>query len=190
VNFFVIAPPSLLEDYPASFITSFYAPSEQDATLTALAKQFPNVLVIDVAQILAQVQRMMSQAAHAVQFVFAFTLAAGLVVLYAAIAGAREEREYEAAVMRVLGAHRNRILSLQLTEFALAGALAGLFAAAGANALGYVLAHRVLHLDYLSSSWDWAVGIMGGAIGVGAAGWLGVRQVLDAPPLQTLRKAV
>ena len=190
VNFFVTGPPVLLRDYPASFITSFYASAAQAATLNQLVREFPNLVVIDVAQVMAQVQHMMDQVAGAVQFVFLFTLAAGLAVLYAAIASTRDEREYEAAVMRVLGARRGQILSLQLAEFALIGALAGLLAAAGASALGYVLAHRLLHVPYVNSPWIWPLGVVSGALGIAAGGPLGVRRVLGAPPLQALRKAV
>ena len=189
VNFFVIAPPALLKTYPTSFITSFYAPPGQAATLNELVRAFPNLVVIDVAQIMAQIQRLMDQVADAVQFVFLFTLAAGLTVLYAGIASTRDEREYEAAVMRVLGARRGQVLSLQFAEFALIGALAGLFAAAGASALGYVLAHRVLHVPYLGSFGIWPLGVIAGALGIGIGGLLGVRRVLDSPPLAVLRKA-
>ena len=190
VNFFVIAPPALLRDYPASFITSFYTPPDHAATLGQLVREFPNLVVIDVAQIMAQLQHLMDQVAGAVQFVFLFTLAAGLAVLYAGIASTHDEREYEAAIMRVLGARRRQILSLQFSEFALIGALAGLFAAAGASVLGHALAREVLHVPYLGSPWIWPLGIVSGALGIAAGGLLGLRHVLDAPPLQALRKAV
>ena len=151
---------------------------------------FPNLVMIDVAQIMAQVQKMMDQVSNAVQFVFLFTLAAGLVVLYAAIASTRDEREYEAAVMRTLGASRRQIAAVQLAEFALMGALAGLLAAAGASALGYALAHNVLNVPYIGNPWIWPIGMAGGAAGIAIAGMLGTRRVLAAPPLQSLRNAV
>jgi putative ABC transport system permease protein len=92
--------------------------------------------------------------------------------------------------MRVLGARRNQILSLQFAEFALIGALAGLLAAAGASALGYVLSHRVLHVPYVGSSWIWPLAVICGGLGIAAGGLLGVRRVLAMPPLQSLRKAM
>ncbi len=190
VNFFVIAPPALLQGSPVSYITSFYVPPGQVTTLNALVREFPNLVMIDVAQIMAQVQKMMDQVSRAVQFVFLFTLAAGLVVLYAAIASTGDEREYEAAIMRTLGASRRQIAATQLAEFALMGGLAGLVAAAGASALGYVLALKVLHVPYLGNPWVWPIGVLSGALGIALAGMLGTRRVLMVPPLQSLRRAV
>ena len=190
VNFFVIAPPALLRGHPVSYITSFHVPPGQVATLNAMVREFPNLVVIDIAQIMAQVQKMMDQVSNAVQFVFLFTLAAGLVVLYAAIASTRDEREYEAAVMRTLGASWRQIAATQFAEFALMGALAGLLAAAGASALGYTLALKVLNVPYLGNPWIWPIGIASGAIGIAFAGMLGTRRVLAVPPLQSLRAAI
>jgi putative ABC transport system permease protein len=187
-NFFVIAPPRLLKDLPVSYMTSLFVPPGQAATLNQLVREFPNLVVVDVAQIMAQVQKMMDQVASAVQFVFLFTLAAGLLVLYAAIASTRDEREYEAAVMRTLGASRRQIAATQLAEFALMGGLAGLLAAAGASALGYTLALKVLNVPYSANHWIWLIGAGAGVVGVALAGMLGARRVLAAPPLQSLRR--
>jgi putative ABC transport system permease protein len=188
-NFFVIAPPRLLRDYPVSYMTSLYVPPGQAATLNELVREFSNLVVVDVAQIMAQVQKMMDQVASAVQFVFLFTLAAGLVVLYAAIASTRDEREYEAAVMRTLGAARRQIAATQFAEFALMGGLAGLLAAAGASALGYVLALKVLNVPYIGNYWIWLIGAGAGSAGIALAGMLGVRRVLATPPIRVLREA-
>ena len=187
-NFFVVAPPQLLKGLPVSYMTSLFVPSAQAAILNELVRDFPNLVVIDVAQIMAQVQKMMDQVTNAVQFVFLFTLAAGLLVLYAAIASTRDEREYEAAVMRTLGASRRQIAATQFAEFSLRGALAGLLAAAGASALGYALALKVLHVPYVANHWIWLIGVVAGSTGIAFAGMLGARRVLAAPPLQSLRR--
>jgi putative ABC transport system permease protein len=187
VNFFVVAPPGLLDDHPASYVTSFYLPPGNAELLNALVQAFPNFLLIDVAQVMTQVKKMMDQVARAVQFVFLFTLLAGLVVLYAAIASTQDERLYQATIMRTLGASRGQLARANLAEFAVIGALAGLIAAAGANALGYVLALRVLNLDYTFNTAVWASGIVLGVLGISAAGYLGTRRVLDVAPLRVLR---
>lgn len=188
-NFFVIAPPQLLRDFPVSYVTSLYVPPGRAAVLNELVRDFPNLVVVDVAQIMTQVQKMMDQVASAVQFVFLFTLAAGLVVLYAAIASTRDEREYEAAVMRTLGASRRQIAATQFAEFALMGGLAGLLAAAGASGLGYALALNVLHVPYIGNPWIWLIGAGAGSAGIAAAGMLGTRRVLATPPIRVLREA-
>jgi putative ABC transport system permease protein len=187
VNFFVVSPPGLLEKYPASYVTSFYLPPGNVELLNALVKQFPNFLLIDVAQVLGQVQTMITQVSRAVQFVFLFTLLAGLVVLYAAIASTQDERLYQATIMRTLGASRSQLARANLAEFAVIGALAGLIAAAGANALGYTLASRVINVGYTFSPMLWGIGIFGTVFGVMLAGHLGTRHVLRIAPLRVLR---
>ena len=187
VNFFVVSPPGLLEKYPASYVTSFYLPPGKVELLNALVKQFPNFLLIDVAQVLGQVQTMITQVSRAVQFVFLFTLLAGLVVLYAAIASTQDERLYQATIMRTMGASRSQLARANLAEFAVIGALAGLIAAAGANALGYTLASRVINVGYTFSPMLWGIGIFGTVFGVMLAGHLGTRHVLRIAPLRVLR---
>lgn len=187
VNFFVVAPPGLMDWFPVSYVTSFYLPPGNVELLNALVKQFPNFLLIDVAQVLGQVQTMITQVSRAVQFVFLFTLLAGLVVLYAAIASTQDERLYQATIMRTLGASRSQLARANLAEFAVIGALAGLIAVAGANALGYVLAQRVINVGYEFSYALWGIGIIGTVLGVMIAGHLGTRHVLRIAPLRVLR---
>ncbi len=187
VNFFVVSPPGWLAEQPVSYITNFYLPPGNAEMLNALISQFPNFLLIDVAQVMAQVQKIMDQVARAVQFVFLFTLFAGLVVLYSAIASTQDERLYRAAIMRTLGASRGQLSRANLAEFAVIGALAGLIAAAGANTLGAVLASRILNLGFSFNVTVWVAGIVCGAVGVAAAGHLGTRKMLRTAPLQSLR---
>ena len=187
VNFFVVAPPGLLENYPATYVTSFHLPGGQAAMLNALVKAFPNVVLIDIARALAQIEALMEQAALAIQFVFLFALLAGLIVLYAAIASTQDERLFQAAILRTLGASRKQIRLAHLVEFALVGAVAGCVAATGATGLAYFVARRFLQLEYSVDPMIWLVGIAAGALGVAAAGLLGTRRVLDAAPLRVLR---
>ncbi len=188
VNFFVIAPPGVLESYPATYVTSFYLPPASAALLNGIVREFPNLLLIDVAQVLAQVQKMMDQVARAVQFIFLFTLFAGLTVLYAAIASTQDERRYQATVMRTLGASRSQLRRAIVAEFAVLGALAGLLAAAGASVLGFVVATKVLNLTYAFNATVWIVGAAAGALGIAIAGYAGTRSVLNVAPLKALRE--
>jgi putative ABC transport system permease protein len=188
VNFFVVAPPGVLDGQPATYVTSFYLPPGNVALLGAVVREFPNLVLIDVAQVMGQVQRMMEQVARAVQFIFTFTLIAGLIVLYAAIASTQDERLYQATIMRTLGASRGQLRRAILAEFAMLGTLAGLLAAAGATALAYVVATRVLHLPYTFSSMVWLAGAVAGAVGIAIAGYAGTRGVLNVAPLKALRE--
>jgi putative ABC transport system permease protein len=186
-NFFVIANPQLLKSYPASWITSFHLPAERDDVVTHLVQRFPNVSVIDLSAIMAQVQRITDQVSRAVEFVFLFAIAAGLVVLFAAIVSTQDERLFEGAILRTVGASRRQLAVLQLAEFLAIGLLAGTIASAGAVALSMVLSDRVLGVPY---DFRWGLPLAGiaiGGIGVAIAGLIGTRRVVNSPPLQTLR---
>ena len=188
VNFFVLGPPGVLEAYPASYITSFHLAPEAQPLLAELVRQFPNVTVIDVDALMVRVRDIMDRVSHAVEFVFAFTLAAGLAVLFATVQASRDERLREAAVLRTLGARRRHILGALVVEFAVLGTLAGLLAATAAAVLGAVLASVVFDFGYDLNGWVWLVGAVGGALGVGVAGLAGTHRVLVQPPLWTLRR--
>ncbi len=188
VNFFAVTPPGVLEQYPTSYITSFYLPQHQVDKMNQLVIAFPNLLVIDVAAIITQVQKVIEQVTKAVEFVFLFTLLAGLVVLYAAIISTQDERIYEAAIFRTLGAKRRQLISSWAVEFAILGGLAGLFAAMGASALGYVIGEYTLNLPYTFNLWIWLIGLFAGIIGVMVTGLMGTRSALTRPPIQTLRR--
>ena len=188
VNFFVVTPPGVLDDYPSSYITSFHLPPKKADLMNHLIKSFPNFLVIDVASIIDQVQRVMDQVSRAVEFVFLFTLLAGFAVLYAAIASTQDERIHEAAIFRTLGAKRSQLVRSWAAEFAIIGGLAGVFAAAGASALGYAIGEYALNLSYSFNPWIWVTGLVTGVVGVTIAGLMGTRSVLSQTPLTILRK--
>lgn len=186
-NFFVTAAPGTLDGYPSSYITSFYLAEGDAALLNDLIREFPNLTVIDVAAIMAQIRQVIERVALAVEYVFLFTLAAGLAVMYAAIASTLDERLHENAILRALGAPRRRLWTGLMTEFATLGGLAGLLAALMATALGYGVARYALELTYAGNGWIWIAGILGGGLGIGLAGILGTRAVVNSPPLRVLR---
>jgi putative ABC transport system permease protein len=189
VNFFALLAPGALDRQPVTYIAAFRAPEDDTAWLGALVQRFPNILVIDVAQILAQVQRIVTQVSHAVEFVFLFTLAGGLLVLQAAIASTQDERRHDAAVLRTLGASTRQLRAAQLCEFAVQGAVAGVIAAAGATAIGWALATHAFNVRYHPDPLIALYGLAGGALAVMLAGWLGTRATLRQPPLAILRAA-
>ncbi len=188
-NFFVVAPPGLLDKYPVNYITGFYLPTEQHAVLNRMVQQFPNIMVLDVATILNQVRDIIEQVIMAVEFVFIFTVLAGLMVMYATIHATLDDRIREAAVLRTLGARRSQLMSSIMLEYTGLGLLSGLVGAIAAGAIGMVIAKQIFDLVYLPGPALWLSGMLVGAIGVGVAGTLGTRFVLNQPPLKTLRGA-
>lgn len=189
VNFFVIGSPGLLEQMPMTYITSFYLPTDRGEFLNGLLKAFPNITVIDVAAVMEQVRKIIRKVSEAIEYVFAFTVAAGLVVLYAAIHATFDERIREAAVLRVLGASRAHIYKSLATEFAILGAVSGTVAALAAFAVGKIVAEKFFELTYDFDFSLWFIGTLTGAIVVGIAGLIGTRRVVHTPPWTTLRES-
>lgn len=188
VNFFVMFPRERMDEVPATYISAFRAPAVPGFD-NRLVREFPNVTNIDVSASLGQVQAVLDQVIRAVEFLFGFTLAAGLVVLFAAVTATREAREREYAVMRALGAGRALLQRVQRAELLGVGALAGFLASVAAVAVGWALAKYAFDFAW-SGSWTVPLaGTAAGALLALAAGWWGLRGVLRRPVMQTLRRA-
>jgi putative ABC transport system permease protein len=189
VNFFVMSPPVVLQDYPASYITSFHLPADKAGVIPELVRSFPNITVIDVAALVRQLHATIDQVARAVQLVFGFAVLAGLAVLYAALQASSDERRHELAVLRALGARSRQLSAALLAEFAALGALAGLLAGIAASLIGWALARFAFRLDYLPQVELWLVGLLAGTVLVVVAGWLGASSMLRQSALPALRAA-
>jgi putative ABC transport system permease protein len=175
---------------PTSYLGAVRVPesAQGGAWLSALIAEFPNVLAIDVGEVMRQVQGIMDQVALAVEFVFMFTLVGGLLVLQAAIAATQDERKFDAAILRTLGASQAQLTAAQVSEFLVLGALAGLLAATGATAIGWLLADRVFQIPFTVNPLVWVYGFFGAAAAVAAAGWIGTRATVRQPPLEVIRQ--
>ena len=188
VNFFVMFPTAQMNDVALSYIAAFKAP-EAAGFDNALSREFPNITNIDVSASIAQIQRVLDQVIRAVEFLFGFTLAAGLVVLFAAVTATREARSREFAVMRALGASSKLLAQVQRAELLGVGALAGVLASLAAMAVGWALAHYVFEFNWNPSPLVPLAGALTGGLLALAAGWWGLRDVLRRPVVETLRQA-
>ncbi|MGO9932655.1 MAG: ABC transporter permease [Steroidobacteraceae bacterium] len=186
-NFFLVFPPGLLDGAAGTYMTGIYLTSAQRASLADLVRQFPTISVFDVDAILKQIRDIIDRASLAVQYVFIFTLAAGIVVLLAAVQSTRDERRYESAMLRTLGASRRTVLQGVAAEFSALGFLSGTLAAFGATGVGWILARRLFSLEYTLDPWLWVLGLVCGTLLVGLSGTLATRSVVNTPPIVTLR---
>jgi putative ABC transport system permease protein len=195
VNFFVLFPQAQMSDVPLSYISAFRAPQGGASRVAGasfdnrLSRDFPNITSIDVSASIGQVQQVLDQVIRAVEFLFGFTLLAGLVVLFAAIAATREERAREFALMRAMGASSRLLAQVQRAELLGVGALAGALASVAALGVGWLLARYAFEFNWSPSPWVPLAGTLAGALLALAAGWWGLREVLRRPVLQTLRRA-
>ncbi len=187
-NFFVMYPVDVLDNVPATYMSAFKAPATPGFD-NALVRQFPNITAVDMTAAIGQIQRVLDQVIGAVEFLFAFTLAAGLVVLFAAVTATREERAREFAIMRAVGARASLLRQVQRIELIGVGLLAGFLASIVASAVGWALARYVFDFTWVVSLWVPLLGSLAGAVLALAAGWWGLRDVLRQPVIETLRRA-
>lgn len=188
-NFFVIINPAAMQGTAQTFMTAFRLPPQSANFGNELARDYPNLTLVDVSGIIKQLQDVLDQVVTAVEFLFGFTLASGVLVLYAALMGSQDERTREAGLLRALGATRRQLAHAQWIEFSLIGGLSGLLAASGAAALGWALATWQFKFAWSFSPGVWLAGLVAGVVCAIIGGWLGLRKVLRQPPLQTLREA-
>lgn len=183
-NFFVEFPPGLLDSAAGTYMTSAFLTPTSGA-MSRLVHRFPSVSIFNIGDLLAQVRAVIDKAVTAVQSVFLFTLLAGLTVLFAAVQASREERGYEIAILRVLGAGRSMIFASVLSEFSLMGALAGFMAATGASIGGAWLAHA-LELNYRFNALLWVFGVIASTLLLGIAGAVSTQSMIRTAPRAVL----
>ncbi|WP_047236552.1 ABC transporter permease [Chromobacterium subtsugae] len=189
VNFFVIGTPGQFRQQPASWITSFRLEAADESFASALVERFPNITVIDVGSILAEVRAMVDKLTRGIEAMFLLALAAGVLVLWASLTATRDERLADIGLMRALGASRRQLRSVVLAELVWLGAVSGLLAALGAMGIGVLAAVKLFSLPVLINWWLLPLGMGGGVLVVTLTGWPLVGRVTRAPPLAALRAA-
>ena len=186
-NFFVLFPPGVFENAPHTFLSAVRLEESRQDALVGLSRQFPTVNIIDIGAILGQVRHLMEVVGVALNLVFGFTLIAGAAVLFAVMQASHDSRIRDAAVLKVLGCNRPRLLHALNTEFVVIALVAGVIAAGAASLTGWLLASQVFNLNYTPGLMVIAISIL---LSVGIV-WLvsrsGVEAALRSPPQSTLR---
>jgi len=188
-NFFLVLSPGALDGMPTTYISSMRIAEEKESMLIDLMRTHPSVSVIDLGAILEQVRGIIEKASLAVQAVFVFTLAAGIAVLFAAVQSTIDERRFESAMLRALGARRRTVFAGVMAEFAALGAAAGVLASAGASILAYVVAEKLFELTYEFNPVIWVAGVAAGVLVVCISGFFAARGAVNAAPVDVLRGA-
>ena len=186
-NFYMVFSPGTLEAFPSTFITSFYLAENQTELLNALVKKYPSTTILEVDLILQQFKTLLKQLTQAINFLLYFALMAGFIVLLAAIYATLDQRIYEGALMRTLGASRRLLRAAQFIEFSVLGLVSGVMAMVMSELMLFALYTQVLHISYHPSFYLWFLVPVTNAVLISIVGCWGVRQVLNKPPLQVLR---
>jgi putative ABC transport system permease protein len=190
VNFFLMLDPKTGEELPHSYLASFHVPAGKSAALAALSRDYPNISLVDINAILDRVRDIVDRVGRAAGWVLGFSVAAGVLVLLAALAATADERRFEIALLRTLGAHRRQLGIAVLAEFVALGVLAGAIAAIGAGGIGIALADRVFKLgNYWPPVGPLLELIAAAAVLVAISGWIGTLRIARTSPMAVLRKA-
>lgn len=188
-NFFIVLSPGALDDMPTTYISSMRVAEDEEPVLIDLMRAHPSISVIDLGAILQQVRGIIEKASLAVQAVFVFTLAAGIAVLFAAVQSTIDERRFESAILRALGARRRVVFAGVMAEFAALGAAAGVLASAGASVLAALVATQLFELPYQFNPLLWVAGVSAGIVTVCVSGFFAARSAVNAAPVEVLRGA-
>jgi putative ABC transport system permease protein len=190
VNFFLMLDPATGAGLAHSFLASFHVPSGISPQLATLSRDYPNISLVDINAILDRVRDIVDRVGRAAGWVLGFSVAAGVLVLLAALAATADERRFEIALLRTLGAHRSQLSIAVLAEFIALGLLAGAIAAIGAAGIGVALADRVFKLEnYWPPVGSLVSLIFAAAALVAFAGWVGTLRIARTPPVTILRRS-
>lgn len=187
VNFFVEATPPTLRELPTTYITAFKAGNGNNDFLPDLVSRFPSVTVIDVSAIMLQVRSVMDRVASALLWVFLFALGASAIILVTVVQTTQKTRTVEIALLKALGATKDRVVIATLCEFATLGAIAGAIGSLGAIATGWWVAAQVFSIPYTPNVWLPIIASAAGALGVTGIGLGVVRSSFTPPVMATIR---
>lgn len=183
-----ILPPATLQGLPVVWYGGVHSDPRRVGELQrALYHAFPTVTVINVAQALETVRSVVIQITYVIQFLAAFSVFAGVVILASAVAGTRYRRVREVVVLKTLGATRARIAAVFSIEFAVLGFVAGLVGIVFANIIARVLLGRMSVTFQIHWIWN-ALALIGTAAATVATGWAASFRVLGQKPLEVLRE--
>ena len=179
----------MLHNLPAVWYGGVHAdPQATGEVRRALYQHFPSITVIDVAATVETVRQAVLQIVDVIQFLAAFSVFAGVVILASAIAGTRYRRIREVVVLKTLGATRGRIATIFSIEFATLGLIAGAVGLVFANIGSRLLLRRALHFDYHFQPWLNLAAWLGSGLLTIVCGWLASYRVLGQKPLEVLRE--
>lgn len=183
-----VLPPAVLKGLPVVWYGGVHSDPKRVGELQrALYQAYPTVTVINVAQALETVRSVVIQITYVIQFLAAFSVFAGIVILASAIAGTRYRRIREVVVLKTLGATRARIAAVFSIEFAVLGLVAGVVGVTFANLVAHFLLKRMSVPYHFHWSWT-AFALLATALATVATGWAASFRVLGQKPLEVLRE--
>ena len=189
VNFFVIMPPAQLSGLPQSWITSYYQTPNQDGLDFQISQTYPNLTIVDVSTSLQQIQEVLNKLSAALGLLFAFTIAAAILVLMAAISATQDERYRSAALLKAIGASRQTLASIARFELLVIGVVAGALAGLAAGVAAWALGRYVMEIEFNAFAQALIMGITFGVTACLVAGYRFGQKIQSATAIECLRES-
>ena len=191
-NFFVVFPEGVLEKAPQFHVVVTRTPND---TISAdfqrsLVKQFANVSIIDLTQILKTVDTILDKVSFVIQFMALFSILTGLLVLISSVVLSKYQRIKESVLLRTLGANRSHIIRINGFEYFMLGTLSTLTGIVLSFGISWLLAKFEFEIPFTPRflpPFIVFLAITGLTILIGM---FNSRDVIQKPPLEVLRKEV
>ncbi len=176
-NFYIIFSPGVLENYPMSWMGSFYLAPENKHLLNTMLEQFPGVTIIEVDEVLKEVQFIINKISQAIEIIFLFVLLAGMLILASSISATLASRLYENAVIRTLGASARQLRKCLWIEFTIIALLSAFMAIVLSETAIYILYQQIFNLPYTPHPWLWLIVLLGSEVLISGLGLLMTNKV-------------
>jgi len=187
-NFYMLFSPGALDQFPVTYITSFYLHEKDKGKLNVLSRQYPTVTLLAVDHFIKKIQQLMQQVSMAVELLLFLMVVASLLVIIALVNVTYDERLKEGALLRALGAKKMIIAGGQWVEFGCIGFIGGLVALVGAELMVWAVQWRLFQLEFVVHGWLWVSLPLVSLLVVGLLGTSQVRQIWQVSPMKVLRQ--
>ncbi len=188
INFFLVVETEALAGAPHYRVATAKLPAEREQAIQDhLAASYPNVTLIEIGRLLAQVRAVLARLATGVQFLGAFTILAGIAILAGAISAATLKRSRELALLKTLGMTRRDVAKMLAVEFALLGLVAGLLGTAGGLLLARAVVTLGMELPWRFEPGPLVLALVASTTLTAVTGVLASGRALQSRPIEVLR---
>lgn len=189
-NFRVVFAKGSIDQAPQFYLMMTKVPTEIESSKfqQKIVNNFPNVSVIDMNAVLTVLQEILDKIGFIIQFMGAFSILTGIIVLISSVRISKFQRIRENVLLRTLGASRKQIFLITISEYLFLGLLSALTGIIISLLASYLLAIFVFESVFVPSIGMIAlllVLIVGLTVLIGLINSL---SVINRSPLEALRK--
>jgi putative ABC transport system permease protein len=189
-NFFVVFSPDALIRAPKQFVV--LADAKDPVSIArlqgAIVQRYPTVSSIDLTLVRRTILDVIGKVTTAIRFLALLSLGLAVPVLFSAVSATRRQRLREGVLLKTLGATRQQIRQIMLSEYALLGGLGALAGVVLSTFGAWALMHWVFRSAFTPALLPMVViGVAMMALSI-TIGLLTGREVFSETPMAALRE--